>query len=384
MSISKLPSGKFRVQIRRKNSRIDQVFDTELEAEEAEKRALSNPAVQGAGKLLKVLWDEYSVSGMFTEKESTTQETERVRIKPVLQKLGNYAVSELGERTDLIYDYIDERLRYISKKTKNKLSNSTVRLEIAALSALIAFAKNRRLVRENFVSGISRPATRPRTRRVPMLEQSAFQAYARNSDERIAKAARFALLIRHLGCRPGELSKLLVKDVELRRHQLTFRNTKNKESRCIHLTKDARVLLNLQLEEMESDCPYVFSTKSKKGAWVPYNYSYGVEILRKSDDIDADYHAHAGRREFISRAIEESIPYGTIKKQTGHKSAAALEMYDQGFPTAPALRKVWNQLAEKIEAENLAGVFDRVGLSEVQREKMKELLGLSDEDYQVF
>lgn len=380
MGITRLPSGSFRVQIRRKSLNFDETFPTEQQALDAEQRMKSSPAVQAQGKRLSELWDDYAASSVFEAKSINTQKTEKVRIKPVLAKLGNYAISELELRTDLIYEYIDERMRSVSARTRKKRSGSTVRLEVAALSALIAFAKKRRLIRENFVSGISRPVTKARKRRVPTREQGALQIYARNSDQNIAQAARFALLIRFLGCRPGELAGLLHRDVNLQRKELICRDTKNGQDRCIHVTQEAATMLNLQLTVGEDSCPYVFGTWSKaKECWVPYNYAWGMKLLRRCAGIEADFCAHAGRREFISRAIEENIPLTTIKKQTGHKSVQALEMYDQALSTAPEQRKVWDRLAGVVADENLLGVFENLGATSSLREQLKERFHITND-----
>lgn len=376
MSVVRLLSGKYRVQIRRKNLQFDRAFDTEAEAKEVEKKLLRSPEIQAEGLTLANLCEMYHRSIVFGSKAKQTQATEMARIKPVLVELGSYAVGALEKETRLIYEYIDKRALASSMKTGRRLSSSSVRLEVAALSAVIAFAKMRQLVRENFVSGISRPVTKKRKRRVSNQEQGALQSFARNADPAIAKAARFLLLIRHLGCRPGELSGLLISDVNLARSELTFRETKNGLDRCIHVTSDAAQFLQLQLANVEEAAIYVFGTwSSKRKEWRPYNYTYGVKLLREVGAVPRDYAAHAGRREFISRAMEASVPYGTIKKQTGHKSTQALEIYDEGLSTAPEIRAVFDTLAEKVRDENLWGTLEGMCTTDEQRIKIAQILG---------
>jgi hypothetical protein len=126
-------------------------------------------------------------------------------------------------------------------------------------------------------------------------------------------------------------------------------------------------------------CPYVFGTWSSRAKqWVPYNYAAGVNLLREHRIIDPDYAAHAGRREFISRAIESNMSYGTIKKQTGHQSTQALEIYDEGLSTAPEIRAELDQLARKVQNENLLGTFEALGLTAEQKIKYAAILGLKD------
>ncbi|MEN5423146.1 tyrosine-type recombinase/integrase [Comamonas aquatica] len=378
MGVTLQSSGKYRVQIRRKNVQLDAVFSTEAEAKEAEAKALSRQSRAGSLTLDR-LWEMYVGSTQCGDKSEQTRATERSRIKPVLAQLGKYALGELESNTSIIYEYIDARRKVISSRTGKRLSNSSVRLEIAALSAVVEFAKRRQIIRANFVTGISRPATAKRKRRVSSREQGQLQICARNSDLRFAQIARFLMVIRHLGCRPGELKSLRVSSVNLERCELTFFDTKNGKDRCVHVTSDAAQLLHLQLNDVQKDCPYVFGSWSSSGKkWVPYNYASGVNLLREYGIIDKDYAAHAGRREFISRAIESNMSYGTIKKQTGHQSTQALEIYDEGLSTAPEIRAELDRLAEKVQGENLLGTLDALGLTPELQQKFGHVLGLKD------
>jgi integrase len=377
MGIKQLPSGSWRLQIRRKHLQFDNTYNTEEAARAAEKELLERLNGDGRALTLAQLWVRYAESAQFEEKKPKTQSTERGRIQPVLAKLGNYAITELEANTGVIYDYIDGRLKFISARTKRKLSPTSVRLEIAALSALVEFAKRRRIVRENFVSSISRPATKNRKRRVAPQEQGQLAIHARNSDPVIAQAARYLLLIRHLGCRAGELKDVAVKDVDLERSEITFWDTKNGEDRRAHITSEAATLLHLQLESVPEKSPYLFSTWSKyQRAWVPYNYSHGVNVLREMNVLPQDYHAHAGRREFVSRAIESNIPYATIKKQTGHRSTAALEIYDQGLSTAPEIRAILDNLAGIVKEEAFWGALEAAGITPEQKKQLRQKMGL--------
>lgn len=378
MSVVKLGSGRWRLQIRRKTLKVDELHDSEEQARAAEASYLGAHRETGQGFTLRQLWARYEGSEMFAEKAGHTQRTERLRIVPVLATLGDCKAVELEADPGPIYDYIEARRKVISERTGKKLSGTSRRLELAALSSVIAYAKQRRIVRENFVSSISRPATGKRKKRVTPIEQGKLAAYARNSDPFVAQAARFLLLIRHLGCRPGELVSLRVDDVHLERSELLFRDTKNGLDRRVHVTSDAAQLLHLQLPDVPEKCPRVFFTwSSKKRAWVPYNYSSGVKRLRELGVITPEMHAQAGRREFVSSAIEHGTPILTIKKQTGHKSTQALEIYDEGLSTAPGVRDEIDRLAAAVRDENFISNFDAAGITPEQREKLLASIGKS-------
>lgn len=376
MGITQLKNGKFRLQIRRKGfPSVDKVFESAEEAQAAETAAAKKQKPVQDGITLSELWERYHDSREFSEKAENTQKTERCRIKPVLEKLGEYSLENLAQDTSAIYDYMDKRSKEVSPRTKAKISGSTVRLEVAALSALVAFAKTRKLVRENFVTNISRPATKKRRRRVPPPELGKVQVFARSADPDIAKAARFVAAVRHLGCRPGELKKLLIEDLRLEQRELTFRDTKYGTYRNVHITSDAEQMLHLQLADTPDDSAFVFCTRARTGAWVPYNYAHGIDLLKEKSIVGPDFHMHAGRREFISRAIESNVPYATIRKQTGHKSTQALEIYDEGLSTAPGIRAELDRLGEKVQQESLLGALEALCTTDEQRQQVREMLG---------
>lgn len=379
MAITRLPSGRYRVQIRKKFCQLDAIFDTEQEAQAAQDEALSKASPQDKALDLATLWERYTASSSFEDKSAHTQRTERQRIKPVLSRFGRFTLAELEANQGIIYDYIDERRRTVSPRTKRKLSGTQVRLEIAALSAVVAYAKDRRLIHHNFVAHVSRPAQTRRSRRVNNEEQGALALHARHNDPATARAARFMMLVRHLGCRPGELCELLISDVHLDRHEVIFKDTKNKTDRAAHTTKDARELLHLQLAEVPEGCPFLFHSISRKGAFVPYHYSGGSRKLKKLGVVLDGFHPHAGRREFVSRGVEAGVPLSTIKKQTGHKSVQALEIYDNGLSTAPEIRAALDALADTVNLENLMGALSAAGMTPEQRQSFLARIGKGGE-----
>lgn len=375
-NIKALANGTWRVQIRQKHIKVDEVFDTEEQAVAARDAAMRKKAEYVGPLTLSQVWVQYEASPEFVEKADTTKTTEVGRMKSVLAGLGSYTLEELATDTSKIRRHFAARKLHVSTRTKKKLSGSSVRLEMAALASVVNYAVDEELIDKNFMKGYKRPGQVTRKRRVPPKEQGNLAMFARNSDPDIGQAARFLLLIRHLGCRPGELKKLKKDQVLLAENEVLFVDTKNGTDRRVHTTEDSRKLLALQLELANDGTDLLFPTWSMyKKAWVPYNYAEGVKKLRKVKVVGEDYHAHAGRREFVSRAIESNLPLLTIKKQTGHKSTQALEIYDQGLSTAPEIRAELDRLAGQVQLESLRSLVQSAGLTEEQQERFAHLLG---------
>lgn len=374
MGVSQLSSGRWRVQIRRKTVRFDDLFDTKEEADQACREALGRAATDTSLLTVRQLWEKYVASSDFSNKASHTQKTERCRIQPVLAALGHCPLVQFENDRQRIHDFMDARATAVSPRTGKKLSKATQRLELAALSAVVKFGVRRRIIREDFLATVPRPVSKPRTRRIESREQGTLRIRASGSGPE-SVAARFLLIVRHLGCRPGELMKLGKDQIRLDRLDVTFLGTKNGTNRTVHVTSAAYEFIDIQLQQTSDDCPYLFGTWSnRKEGWVPYNYLYGVTLLRKSGIVRSDYHAHAGRREFISHGIEQGAELTVLKKQTGHKSVQALEMYDQSASTTPEIRRKLDALSASTADETLKNALNVLCKTEEQRRRMGELL----------
>ena len=386
MPVYQLPGGRWRAQIRRKGLPVfDKVFRTRDEAERAHDEQLSLPArgFVPVDLTLRELWSRYAVSVEYRQKSEHTQRTEATRIKPVLAGLGAYALRHLESSPALIYDYIDRRAVAVSERTGRVLSSTSIRLEIAAISAVCLWAKKRRFIAENFVRHISRPGPTQRKRRVAAVELAALHEATAHDLPRVAEAARFVRLLRLLGCRPGELAGLRCEDIALDAASLTFRRTKHeRRDRTVHVPEAAAATIAQQIVAINAAAPrspYLFPTTRRgqedcapQERWGPYNYPWAIKLLRSQGIVAPDFHAHAARREFVSRAIEDGLEYSVIRKQTGHHSTAAIEIYDQGLATAPEVRDAFDRHAQTVSLDELTGMFAVYGFSPKDTAKLMD------------
>lgn len=395
MGIQKLVDGRYRVQIRRKGfPRFDKVFQNKSDAKIAnDAMAIQMSSVLPDAKeiTLTQAWEKYSQSAYFSGKALRTQTTEAGRIKPVLEKLGGYSLKNLTDRPAVIMDYVDERNRHISPKTRRKLSNTSIRLEVAALSAIGIWAVERRLILKNFAKDIRRPAPTKRKRRVPSKEQASLMLVAREQNSPTTEqGSRFLMLLRYLGCRPGELASLRREDVRFRSGDVTFRRTKfQAEDRLVHATPNAIQILSEQYDfakEAAAPSVYLFSTLRKgcspkeAESWTLYNYSWPVRVMRQENLIGKDFHSHAMRREYISRAIEDGVSYADIRKQTGHHSTQSIEIYDEALSTSPETRKRLNEHEKRTSEDTLSSLLQLTfGVSEEEAQgALNQLLGVKE------
>lgn len=336
MSVIQLPSGSWRVQIRRKNLKVDQRFDTEKEAREAEEKYVKTSKGKEGVPTLLAAWALYAESPAYLQKRERTQGTESSRIKRSLQTLGDQCVADI---TSLhVEHYISSRL-----KEKPKPSSDAIRLEVAALSALMNFCRERAYIAVNPCLGVKRPAAAIVPRRMSADEEGALIALLRHSNFRFRAAARLCLLVRETGARPGEWRHTTWPDVDLENERVIFRRTKYRgQPRTVPLTKAAIRLISDQMmdaisraESADEKSPlkiqlpeFIFAAIGDDGKANPMHYTGALRDAKEKDLLPKSTRAHTGRHEFVSTLVESTdLDDARIMALVGHHSPASMEVY---------------------------------------------------------
>jgi len=375
VAITQLSNGRWRVQIRRKELKLDRVFDTKKEAMQVEAEALGRVKPRETARTLSDVWEKYQQGLEFNSKKPSTQQTERVRSGPLLRELGGLEMQQLTASKAAISEYLAKRSKEKSERTGKVPSGTSLRLELALFSTLCKFAEDIGISSGNPSRGIrKRPKTEVRRRRVGEDEIGELEVWL--SDKRgweLHEHCRFMMLLFHIGCRPGELASAKWKNVDLQDRSILFEDTKNGDWRKAHLVEQACDLIADQIKhnkhKTDSKSDYLFSTLSKKTReWKAFNYTQSVKTLKANGVLKDDFHAHAMRREFVSRLIESEVPIMSIKKQTGHGTTAALEIYDQALSTSKVLRDTLDKVAETQAEAAMRDDLRKSGLSRDQIE----------------
>ncbi len=366
-SVVMLDSGRFRGFAQVKKDREAQTFDRKNEAEtwaertEARMRAgtwvkpLKKVEIQARAKaaeeseqrtLLKVQ-QQYVESEEWLAKAETTRRAELSKQKAVLAALGSKVLTELS--VDDVRAYMARRRRAPSTKAAEPSATvkpHTVRLEVAALSALLNYAIVQKWISVNPVRGVKRPRGDRRTARVDdKLLGKIFDHDAIMMD---AKAYMFYRILFSSICRPGELATAQRSWLRHDFPQIHLPRSKNEDERVIVLARGTYKQLLSWLEEQPADCPYIFGTKKLSGeGWSPYNYA---TVWRKvSKDLglaEKGVVAYSSRHEGISRLFEQTkLSDGQIAGLSGHRSPQALWHYkhlrnEHQRPTIEAYDKV--------------------------------------------
>jgi len=332
MSIQLLPSGHYRLQVRRAALIVDEVFPTRAAAAKAlagyeGRRVGAKAARKASGVTLDEAWSLYLKSRDFNDKRPNTRTTEESHVKPVLQKLGARAVKLL------VADDIDN---LIVRQTKAGQAPNTMRLSVAALSSVLNFCCKKKMVESNVCLGVKRPTTLPKADRMPQGHQGALMKALAHSKYRFRASARLVLLVRETGARPGEWANAKWDWVNFEKQKIIFENTKYKrEPRTVPLNKAAAALLCAQLEDLTiaqfdtfSTSEWIFPVVGRDGELHPLAYSGTLRDMKGEKILPKGLHAHSGRHEYISSLVESSdLDDSRIMSLVGHHSPASMEIY---------------------------------------------------------
>ena len=364
MGILKLPSGNYRLQIRRRGVTVDRVFTTKDEAEEEEKKYRKPPptptAPPAAGpaplpddkRTVQKAWEDYENSLDYLEKQPRTRDTEAGRIKRILRRFGDHPVDELTSRH--VEDYIKQR-----KKDEPTPSATAIRLEVAALSALLNYCRDQSWIASNPCLGVRRPQSKIELRRLSTKDQGALMSLLSHENYRFRAVARLCLLVRETGARPGEWQKARASDIDLDEAKVVFRNTKYRgELRTVPLTKAAMALLAEQLDDVQinqleefGETDLVFPALSKNGLNLrPMHYTGALRDAKKKALLPKSVRGHIGRHEFISSLLEETdMSDARIMALVGHHSPASMEIYKhvRNVRFRPAIEEIEPQRREQ-------------------------------------
>jgi len=340
-----LKSGRFRAFAQVRDMREAQVFDRRADGERWADKAESRMRAGTWTKPLKLaevkaqdvarertlldVHKEYLESESWLQKADTTRRAELSKQKPVLAALGSRVLTEL--KASDVKAFMSARRREAPTrggKEGDTVKPHTVRLEVAALSALLQFAVDQEWIDANPVRGVKRPRGDRRMSRVnDELMGKIFDHPAVLQDD---KAYLFFRILFASVCRPGELAGALRTWLRHDFPQLHLPRTKNEDERVIVLADKPYKMLVEWLAEQPADCPYLFGTKKLQGeGWSPYNYATPWRKVRKDLKLgEVKVVAYSSRHEGISRLFEQTnLSDGKIAGISGHRSPQALWHY---------------------------------------------------------
>jgi integrase len=125
------------------------------------------------------------------------------------------------------------------------------------------------------------------------------------------------------GARKGELLSLRWSDVDLKRRVLTFRETKNGETRSVPLTGNGFAVIAQHFKVRRLDTPLVFPDRT---GMRPLGIRGAFDNAVERSGI-ADFHFHDLRHTFASYLAMNGASLLEIAEVLGHKTLAMVKRY---------------------------------------------------------
>lgn len=131
------------------------------------------------------------------------------------------------------------------------------------------------------------------------------------------------------GMRSGEITSLLLRQVDTDRRVVRLSDTKNDSARTVPMTREALALFQQALANplRPKGCELVFfGEPGLDGQRRPYNFNK-VWMTLKTDLGLADLRFHDLRHEAVSRLVEKGLGDQEVAAISGHKSMQMLKRY---------------------------------------------------------
>jgi len=342
-TLVKTPSGTWKAVIRKNGwPTASKTFRTKRDAEDWSRRTedemVRGVYIQRSGSermTLEAALKRY-LAEITPTKKNSTQKGEISKAKTLTAELGKYSLAALS--SDVIAGYRDKRL-------SGKISNNTVRLELALLSHLYSTAIKEWGVGLTFnpVLNIRKPSPGDgRDRRLsPDEERHLLAAVNRHSNPMLGWIVCIAL---ETGMRSSEISSLRRPQVDLAKRVIRLSDTKNDSSRTVPLSKRATEAFKAAMDNpvRPIDCNLVFfGEPGKDGKRRPYAFTKVWAGLKKKLGMH-DLRFHDLRHEAVSRLVEGGLSDQEVSAISGHKSMQMLKRYTH------------------LRAEDLVGKLDQI------------------------
>jgi integrase len=342
-TITPLPSGKFRVQIRRKSlGRHEHLADTLEEAQawanETEARLISRAVLEpltAQGITFERASKLYQESPVHLDKAASTRRREVQCSVHAVAALGAKTLASISRAT--LQRYIDARSASLHPTTGKRTSGDTVRLERAYISAVFRYCLKRELASHNPANAeLDLPACKERETRISFRDEAriCLDAFAYSINHRRSNRNFYPFLqfLFATGMRPGETSRIEISWLNLDSLELSIprRSHKNRTPRLVLITPPLVSMLQGQIEDAAKvGSPYLFwSIAHKTKAVVPYRYNRPWRIICDRLGISPDVVPHSARHEFISRLFEKTnLSDSQVAALAGDVHVLSLEPY---------------------------------------------------------
>lgn len=297
-------NGKFRVQIRIEQKYISKTFTRKTDAI---KWAKEQEVLIEKGLLESTQIKKLSLSELLRQYESVKLSKlkgyaiEKHRINQIDREIGGYLASEIT--TPRLAEYRDNQL-------KNGHRVQTVIHKVGTIKRALKFGMENGFVKE-IPKCILPSLKNARNRR---LDQKDIERLLKTADEYLKQVV---ILLIETAMRRGELSSIVLADIDLDSRLVTLRDTKNGDDRTIPISIKALDSLTYLISHAKSDYLLNYSKEWLTEKFIKHCRSIGLE----------DYRLHDLRHEGVSRLFEKGLNMMEVSSVSGHRDLSMLKRY---------------------------------------------------------
>ena len=227
---------------------------------------------------------------------------------------GNISVSDINKK--LIINFIELRLR--------KVSNYTVRRDLADLSSVFNWGVSKNYLLENHCKGIKKPKL---TEKLPLFftEPEFYSLLKSITDNDLKDIIHFAVLT---GIRQNDLITLRWNQINFKNHTLTldnrFSQTKSRKVHTLPLNlKALQILTDRQLNTTGSEFIFTYEQKQIKQCFISHKF----KKLVKSAGLNQQFTFHSLRHSFGSWLVQKGVPIYQVSKLMTHSDLRVTQIY---------------------------------------------------------
>lgn len=185
----------------------------------------------------------------------------------------------------------------------------------------------------NPVSKVKRP--KYNNKRLRFLSHDEADQLLTALKERSRTTHDMAVLSLHCGLRAGEVMALTWGDVDLEHGLLNLRDTKNKESRTVHITEAVKNILTRMKQGGKSEIVFPDTRHGGAKQYISKAFDKTVQALGFNEGVTDRRQRvtfHALRHTFASWTVMAGVEIYTLQKILGHSSIAMTERYSHLAP----------------------------------------------------
>jgi integrase len=255
---------------------------------------------RGVDLTVALACDLYLENSSRVHAEGTTEQI-RVKLQSFCDLYGGLGLADL--RPSHVARWVAE----------HRWSQTTQRQAIGIVKQACAHAVRERLIAENPIASVRRPAAQNRTKTLSPAERATIRDGA--SDDAFRD---FLAVLSATGARPGEVARIEARHVDWEAGAATMPGKTTRATgkpRTIYLPGPALAVLRRRAETVKSG-PLLRNANGEP--WTNEAIRARFRRMRERLGLDPDVVAYAYRHSFITDGLERGVPAATVAELAGH------------------------------------------------------------------